>query len=189
MGRFIRHSKIPRAFYSDIECPPVGTPCTAPFFVPDATFELTNSLPPTRFADNSFDLLNLYSVFSHLSEEAHDCWLTEFRRITTPGGFASQRPGRANVQRLLQTACSCGDKQVAPTLDRYLRSRKRRQRSTSMIEGEPCYSPMGGGEALPGSFYGETCIPADYVKKHWTDRFSFREFISDERCAQNVRYL
>jgi hypothetical protein len=44
---------------------------------------------------------------------------------------------------------------------------------------------VGGGEALPGSFYGETCIPAEYVKKTgrvvWFPRIS-----SGESRPQNV---
>jgi len=41
-----------------------------------------------------------------------------------------------------------------------------------------CHSPVGGGGALSRSFYGETCIPADYVRKHWVRFFEFGEFVS-----------
>ena len=41
-------------------------------------FEVTPILPPTRFPDGHFDVIYLYSVFSHLSEAAHLAWLREF---------------------------------------------------------------------------------------------------------------
>jgi hypothetical protein len=44
--------------------------------------------------------------------------------------------------------------------------------------GEFCHSAIGGGGALLGSFYGETCIPANYVKTNWKRFFEFRAFIS-----------
>ncbi len=45
------------------------------------TFESIDVMPPTHLPDNFFDAICLYSVFSHLSEEAHMSWLLEFRRI------------------------------------------------------------------------------------------------------------
>ena len=152
---------------------------------PWCNFELTNSMPPTHFTDNSFDLVYLYSVFSHLSEEAHDRWLTEFHRVIKPGGLliATTWP-REYIERC-ERARTCGDKHgTHPGL---LLAFKETQAALQRYDrGEYCHSPVGGGEALSGSFYGETCIPAEYVRKHWTDRFNFREFISDERCPQNV---
>jgi SAM-dependent methyltransferase len=54
---------------------------------PWATFERCDTLPPTTFESESFDLVYAYSVFSHLSEEAHLSWLEEFERILKPAGI------------------------------------------------------------------------------------------------------
>ena len=43
-------------------------------------------LPPTELKSGSFDLIYAFSVFSHLSEEAHWRWLEEFKRILRPSG-------------------------------------------------------------------------------------------------------
>jgi SAM-dependent methyltransferase len=51
------------------------------------SFELIPTKPPTCFRDNIFDLIYSFSVFSHLSEEAHQIWLLELRRILKPGGL------------------------------------------------------------------------------------------------------
>ncbi|MCI0407046.1 MAG: class I SAM-dependent methyltransferase, partial [Acidobacteria bacterium] len=50
-------------------------------------FAQIDFLPPTDFADGTFDLIYMYSVFSHLSEPAQQRWLTEFHRILRPGGL------------------------------------------------------------------------------------------------------
>jgi SAM-dependent methyltransferase len=42
--------------------------------------------PPTRFADERFDLVYGISVFTHLSEADQDRWLAELQRITQPNG-------------------------------------------------------------------------------------------------------
>jgi SAM-dependent methyltransferase len=151
---------------------------------PWCNFELTTALPPTRFANDSFDLIYLYSVFSHLSEEAHRLWLGEFRRIMKPGGIliATTWP-REYIERCEQARK--GDTRGTHTgsLQAFLDTRATLQQYD---RGEFCHSPVGGGEALPGSFYGETCIPADYVQKNWKDLFQLREFIAHEGRGQNV---
>src|SRR5262249_18027231 len=53
---------------------------------PGGAFEVTNAPPPTTFAEGTFSLVFSYSVFSHLSEEVHYEWLSEFNRILKPGG-------------------------------------------------------------------------------------------------------
>lgn len=152
---------------------------------PWCNFEMITVLPPTHFADNSFDLVYLYSVFSHLSEEAHDRWLSEFHRIMKPGGILIATTWKREYIERCERARSGGDK--SGTHPGSLLAFKDTHAVLQQYDrGEYCHSPVGGGEALSGSFYGETCIPAEYVKKHWTDRFNFREFISDERCPQNV---
>jgi hypothetical protein len=51
--------------------------------------------------------------------------------------------------------------------------------------GEFCQSEVGVGGALLSSFYGETCILADYFKTNWVRFLEFREF-SSERDEQVV---
>jgi len=46
-------------------------------------------LPPTRYADQSFDLVYGISIFTHLNEATQIQWLGELRRITKPGGIVA----------------------------------------------------------------------------------------------------
>jgi SAM-dependent methyltransferase len=54
--------------------------------IAQAEFHRIDLDPPTRFADESFDLIYGISVFSHLSEADQDRWLAELQRITKPDG-------------------------------------------------------------------------------------------------------
>ena len=76
---------VPRANLYGLDCMPFAIDLckkTNPW----GQFRLISPLPPCDLPSNTFDLVYLYSVFSHLSEEAEDLWLTEFNRIMRPGG-------------------------------------------------------------------------------------------------------
>jgi 2-polyprenyl-3-methyl-5-hydroxy-6-metoxy-1,4-benzoquinol methylase len=130
---------------------------------PWCNFALTAALPPTRFADNSFDLVYLYSVFSHLSEEAHDLWLTEFHRILKPQGMLIATTWQRDYIERCKRARD-GDKRGTHqgSLPAFMDT------AAALLQydrGEYCHSPVGGGDELSTNFYGETCIPEDYVKR------------------------
>jgi SAM-dependent methyltransferase len=44
-------------------------------------------LPPLAFPVERFDLIIVYSVFTHLDEDYQDAWLAELRRLTRPDGI------------------------------------------------------------------------------------------------------
>jgi ubiquinone/menaquinone biosynthesis C-methylase UbiE len=153
---------------------------------PYCQFTLIDPFPPTALPDASFDLVYLYSVFSHLSEDAHLKWLAEFHRILKPGGLvvattrprdfilycAEQRAQRQNAAWAQGTVQAFKDTKDA--LARYDR-------------GEFLYEPLGGGDVLDASFFGETCIPQAYVRQHWTRLFEFVGYLDDRRYSlQNV---
>jgi SAM-dependent methyltransferase len=53
-----------------------------------AGFSIAPDVPPTSYADGSFDLVFNHSVFTHFDEKMQDAWLAELRRILAPGGIA-----------------------------------------------------------------------------------------------------
>jgi SAM-dependent methyltransferase len=52
-----------------------------------ARFAVNDALPPLPYADESFDLVYLISVFTHLTEDLQFRWLEELRRVTRRGGY------------------------------------------------------------------------------------------------------
>jgi SAM-dependent methyltransferase len=153
-----------------------------------STFALVDPMPPTELGDETFDLIYSYSVFSHLSEEAHLRWLEEFRRILRPGGLVIATTWQRDYietaeerhrQRLAKLPPGYGRPAVIfPDTEGALRD---------YDSGRYCHSAVGGGGPLDSSFYGETCISEAYVLQHWTALFDFVTFIDDRaRCPQNV---
>jgi SAM-dependent methyltransferase len=53
-----------------------------------ATWDVNALKPPLGYAEASFDLVILASVFTHLSLRSQESWLLEVRRLLAPGGFA-----------------------------------------------------------------------------------------------------
>jgi SAM-dependent methyltransferase len=145
-------------------------------------FLVIDPRPPTSFADMTFDLIFANSVFSHLSEEIHTEWLKEFDRILKPGGLlvATTWP-RAYIGTREERISRLPDwmqvdRPAFPNPIEWL---------AAYDAGEYVHSRLGHGG--PHGYFGETCIPKDYVLKHWTDYFDFVDFVDDRRkCSQNV---
>jgi SAM-dependent methyltransferase len=142
---------------------------------PWANFSAVSVLPPADLPSDTFDLVYLYSVFSHLSEDAHEKWLTEFRRVLKPGGLlmASTRPREYIV------SCDTSRKRGFGVHTAAMRAFVGKDEWLARYDrGEFCHSAVGdGGGSLNETFFGETCIPEAYVRRRWTDRFDFREYV------------
>ena len=136
-------------------------------------------------APGSFDLIYSYSVFSHLAEEIHLRWLAEFHRLLRPGGLlVATTRARECIRRIDQHFLSLPSWWERPRGSVFANVRKTLARYD---RGEFCHGGVGGGGVLKSSFFGETCIPRDYVRKHWTRWFTFVDFMEDRNvCAQNV---
>jgi SAM-dependent methyltransferase len=119
---------------------------------PEGRFELSPPRPPWRFADCSFDLASLYSVFSHLNEPEFRSTLAEIARILRPGGclaFTTLSPAQAAL-----ATCGFPDDW--------------RDRAAA---GEFLFSPTGGGDddaswqVMPPSVWGWVHISPAYLER------------------------
>jgi len=50
-------------------------------------FSINSLQPPAIYNNSQFDLIYLFSVFTHLTKETQEKWLDEFSRILNPGGI------------------------------------------------------------------------------------------------------
>ena len=55
--------------------------------LPEVNFIQNKEVPPLEIKDGTFDLIFAYSVFSHLREDHHIAWLSEFQRLLKKGGI------------------------------------------------------------------------------------------------------
>jgi glycosyltransferase involved in cell wall biosynthesis/2-polyprenyl-3-methyl-5-hydroxy-6-metoxy-1,4-benzoquinol methylase len=142
---------------------------------PWCKFSLISALPPSGLTERSYDLIYLYSVFSHLSEHAHQRWLTEFHRLLRPGGllFATTRP-RYYIERCERARHGDTMGTNSGTVLSFIGTEAWLLRYD---QGDYCHSPIGGGGVLSTDFYGETCIPEAYVRRHWADRFDVKDYM------------
>jgi len=142
--------------------------------------------PPTTLPDATFDLIYAYSVFSHLSEEAHWAWLREFRRLLRPGGLlvVTTRPRRFIEWCAQVRAWSPLPAWAKGTAAAFPEARAWLARYDA---GEYCHVATGGGEGLDASFFGETCIPETYVRRRWPELLEILDVVADQaRCEQDV---
>lgn len=157
-------------------------------------FQANEIMPPTWFADGTFDLIYCYSVFSHLAEDAHRRWLEEFKRILRPGGLLIATTwDRDFIQR-------CSDLRKDPSLD--CEPEWRIALSRVFLDTPRVLADYDAGKFCFGEYdkerhefafldgapvYGEACISKAYVLSRWTKYFAFVDFIDDrKRCSQNV---
>ena len=150
-------------------------------------FTLIEPHPPVPLAPQSFDLIYLYSVFSHLPEEMHLGLLKEFERLLRPGGMLIATTRRRDFIDW------CRDLREDPALDEKPGFIKGSAVAfmdadaalSAYDHGEFCYASLGAKDRW--SFWGEACIPKAYVEKHWTEIFDICEYMDDGKvCPQNV---
>ena len=145
--------------------------------IPSYHFVTNNALPPSPFGEETFDLIYAYSVFSHLSEDAHKSWLQEFHRILKPNGimvlttrpryFIGNWPNLAYLPKI----------DVDQLLKEY-------------DAGKFVHIPHSSSHNLSDSFFGETAIPSAYMKCVWPKWFDLRGFRGDVcHVDQNVVFL
>jgi SAM-dependent methyltransferase len=157
-------------------------------------FEVSSPLPPTAFADNTFDLIYSFSVFSHLPEDLHESWLAEFKRILKPGGLlVATTRGREyilQVEDLRTGKGGCHDETYYQALVGIFRPVQ--QWLNAYDGGQFCFQELGRNR-YPSFYlndkviYGEACIPKGYVLKQWTKYFHFTDYLDDRtRCSQNM---
>lgn len=152
--------------------------------MPSGNFLHNAPLPPLDMPSRSCDLISAYSVFTHLSEEAANRWLDEFHRILKPGGLIAltlRQKSYLNYCRALAQKENPGSYEQVQikAFGNYT------QRNEQYEKGEYIYYPSGGGKQLADTFYGDTIVPEEYVKKYWTKKFIIREMFDDPaRVAQ-----
>jgi SAM-dependent methyltransferase len=153
--------------------------------IPWCRFERTPALPPTGLGAESFNVIYLYSVISHLSEHATDAWVSEFHRLLRPGGIMV-----ATVRsRDFITECQAYRDGKASGYEAMGRAFLETEEWLARFDrGEYCYAGTGGGENRSADFYGEACIPRPYVEDRWSNRFWLRDFLSpaDAGLVQSV---
>jgi SAM-dependent methyltransferase len=151
------------------------------------SFTLIEPDAPTSLPRESFDLIYLYSVFSHLPEEMHWAWLKEFHRLLQPGGMLIATTRARDFIQMCKTLRDDPQLNAKPQwLSQSARVFVDADATMSAYDnGKFCYESIGAEGRW--SFWGEACIPRLYVEKYWKENFDVCEYIEDPKtCPQNV---
>jgi SAM-dependent methyltransferase len=133
-------------------------------------FTLIEPYPPTPLTPESFGLIYLYSVFSHLPEEMHWMLLKEFHRLLVPGGMLIATTWARDYIHL------CKNPGIFLDVDAAI---------SAYNSGQFCYDCYG--EQGRRSFWGEACISKIYVERRWQEIFNVCDYVEDRGVSsQNV---
>jgi SAM-dependent methyltransferase len=114
--------------------------------LPDGEFEISPLEPPYRFSDGEFDIVYLYSVFSHFNEAAFLAMLCEAVRVVKEGNFV-----------VFTT--------LAPSDDFIRLGFPDTWRADAEI-GRFLYVPTGGGhDSMPSSVWGWAHVSEPYLRR------------------------
>ena len=129
--------------------------------IPTARFAQVEPLGPAPFDDGTFDVAYAFSVFSHLSEEAHLRWLAELQRVLKPGGLLVV----TTLQRSFIRQAHLFRLRDPHTLAEWERGAARgfdppQTFLAAYDRGEYCFAPHT-------EHFGNTLIPREYVESRW----------------------
>lgn len=155
--------------------------------MPYGTYSLVTQGERLPFPDARFDVITAFSVFSHLSPEAHYHWLGELHRVLGRGGtLVFTTLPRVFLDRCVACAANpqLDDSHIGElVLARYPDWETRLR---AFPDDEYLYLPTGGGfDALAPQHYGWAMVPKGYMAEHWSNEFEITEHVDDPaRLAQ-----
>lgn len=166
LTRYLARDVSPGRLYGCDPVEPVLDVCRATR-VP-ATFARSEFLPDRVPFEERFDLAYAFSVFTHLSEKAHDLALRALHRSLRPGGVlivTIRPPAYLSVCDRMRPVLEnlSPEEQVVLKGARYLFV----PHPTNPWQSQP----PSGGEIV----YGETVVTLDYVRARWTSLFELVE--------------
>ena len=119
-----------------------------------------------------------YSLFSHLSEDAHLKWLNEFHRIIKPNGLIfltiRQKKFLENIEDMI-----IYDDPVYNYARKLKNTFINDEIKIQYDEGYYIFVPTDSGIGLTNDFYGDSVIPDKYIYRVWSEYFDIVEHYDD----------
>jgi len=155
------------------------------------TFRLVNTMPPTDFNDGWFDLVEGFSVASHLSRHCGLKWIDEYYRILKPGGLLALTVRKeihfdiiSECQRSIESLDGC-QKAMAEVYTQGCTA----ERNIFNAVGFDYKLYKGGIEGNEESTYGEAVVSSEFIKKYWCRNFDFISYTDSPEMDQALVVL
>ncbi len=123
---------------------------------PKADIYQNKTEPKLKWAANSFDLVISFSVFSHLTRDSEDRWLTELERVGRPGA----------IYLITFQGDWCIESKFPIPVQNKLRK--------AGFHYFDIHTPKGSVMDFPSN-YGSSVHTADYVRNEWSRTFDILE--------------
>lgn len=150
-----------------------------------ANFLKVETLPPCPLRNGLVDLVFGYSVLSHLAPHCADAWISEFARITKPGGLVLMTTQGRSFIDFCRGVRESGDRSHPWFISL----------SKAFINSEQAYRDYDAGQFLHfgegqyGGTYGESLIPKGYIGRHWQTYFDLIDFIDDRAVLPQALFV
>jgi SAM-dependent methyltransferase len=130
--------------------------------VPGGSFFQVPATPPYSWEAGTFDLILLYSVFSHLSEHLFRSMIAEFGRVLKPGGAVA-----FTTLKAVHLEVWAGQVDRPYWRDHLKRANFDVHKWRQKIQaGEFLFVPTGGGDpSRPADFYGEAIVTDAFLRR------------------------
>ncbi len=135
--------------------------------LPFADTAVAGPLPPLALPAGSFDLIIVFSVFTHLDEEYQDAWLAELRRLTRPGGTVVATVHGMFKWEVIRNGPMAGE----PDLERMATRLARR--------GFLHWRGDDWGAFFP-DYYHTSFHRRDYIREHWARWFDVVDVVEQQ---------
>jgi SAM-dependent methyltransferase len=147
-------------------------------------------MPPSDLPSDRFDLVVAYSVFSHLSPDAHAAWAQEFARVVRPGGLAFVTTQARWFLDDCKDLRDHPEKVSTVWQEHQASSFVDYERSLGLYDQGSFLFSATGGAGQEGTFYGEAVVPRAIFDEKWGGNFDLVDFVEDRaRCPQAVAIL
>lgn len=153
-------------------------------------FDVIPPTPPYPFADQEFDLLAAFSLFSHLSEPTAYKIINEFHRLLKPGGLVIiTSRGKTfmnhceNIRGLDEANLSDYQKKLCQCFPDISLDKERYDR------GQFLFYQCSGGGITGKTVYGEAALPYQWIEQKFKGLFSICGVESEERATDMGQVL
>lgn len=184
--------RIARLFLKDLDAANIeGVDVTPEILVecqrimPVGRYTLCRPRGTLEFAEERFDLVTAFSVFSHLSADNGKHWLRELHRVMKPGALLVVTTLSRNFLAI------CRDVSANPESSDWARGMAAsvtqaypdwKTRLAQWPDDELLFLSSGGGfDTMGPADYGWAMVPEGYARKQWKEWFEVVEFRDDPK--------